>query len=140
MTQWAGRALRPLAAGTVKSGVTGKAKPEDNITVVPSCGRRPDYELKTISGDEIDDISDKVDYYGRVVDNAYAGANSTQSARRAEVNFRAPRATRPMSWNISTEKPRANAGAGLAGKYSGANAFRGVYRQGYAHGRVGFVH
>lgn len=49
-----------------------KAKPEDNITVVlPAVGVQ--ITDKDNLQDEIDDISDKVDYYDEVVDNLTLG-------------------------------------------------------------------
>ncbi len=56
-----------------------KAKPEDNITVVlPAVGVQ--ITDKDNLQDEIDDISDKVDYYDEVVDNLTLGFCSIREA------------------------------------------------------------
>lgn len=115
-----------------------KAKPEDNITVVlPAVGVQ--ITDKDNLQDEIDDISDKVDYYDEVVDNLTLG-QILLNPRGVLNQFQAPRATWPMSWNISTEKPPAPMPAPVGGKYSRANAFRGVYRQRLCAWAREFVH
>ncbi len=80
-----------------------KAKPEDNITVVPAVGVQ--ITDKDNLRDEIDDISDKVDYYDEVVDNLTLGQILLNP--RGVLNQFQGAARLPMSWNISTEKPPA---------------------------------
>ncbi len=114
MTQWAGRRrVRELCSGVLLNpALLAKAKPEDNITVVlPAVGVQITDKDNLV--DEIDDISDKVDYYDEVVDNLTLG-QILLNPRGVLNQFQGAARGWPMSWNISTETARANAGAGLA--------------------------
>ncbi|KAF0664085.1 conjugative transfer protein, partial [Salmonella enterica subsp. enterica serovar Worthington str. BCH-3194] len=112
-----------------------KAKPEDNITVVlPAVGVQ--ITDKDNLQDEIDDISDKVDYYDEVVDNLTLGQillnprgvlNQFQGAARDladELEY------------LNGKTARANAGAGLAVSIPGQTLSVAFIAKGYAHGRV----
>lgn len=112
-----------------------KAKPEDTITVVlPAVGVQ--ITDKDNLQDEIDDISDKVDYYDEVVDNLTLGQillnprgvlNQFQGAARDladELEY------------LNGKTARANAGAGLAVSIPGQTLSVAFIAKGYAHGRV----
>lgn len=89
-----------------------KAKPEDNITVVlPAVGVQ--ITDKDNLQDEIDDISDKVDYYDEVVDNLTLG-QILLNPRGVLSQFQGAARDPPMSWNISTENRPRQCRAGLA--------------------------
>lgn len=112
-----------------------KAKPEDNITVVlPAVGVQ--ITDKDNLQDEINDISDKINYYDHVVDSLTPGQillhprgvlNQFQGAARDladELEY------------LNGKTARANAGAGVAVSIPGQTLFVAFIAKGYAHGRV----
>ncbi len=135
MTQWAGRASRPriMAAGVLLNWRYWQKPNRRHITVVlPAVGVQ--ITDKDNLRDEIDDISDKVDYYDEVVDNPL-GANSAQSARRAE-SLSGRRARPADELNISTENRPRQCRRQAGGKYSRQTLSVAFIAKGYAHGRV----
>lgn len=112
-----------------------KAKPEDNITVVlPAVGVQ--ITDKDNLQDEINDISDKINYYDHVVDSLTPGQillrprgvlNQFQGAARDladELEY------------LNGKTARANAGAGVAVSIPGQTLSVAFIAKGYAHGRV----
>lgn len=112
-----------------------KAKPEDNITVVlPAVGVQ--ITDKDNLQDEINDISDKINYYDHVVDSLTPGQillrprgvlNQFQGAARDladELEY------------LNGKTARANAGAGVAVSIPGQTLSAAFIAKGYAHGRV----
>ncbi|AGR61415.1 Putative exported protein [Salmonella bongori N268-08] len=112
-----------------------KAKPEDNITVVlPAVGVQ--ITDKDNLQDEINDISDKINYYDHVVDSLTPGQillhprgvlNQFQGAARDladELEY------------LNGKTARANAGAGVAVSIPGQTLSVAFIAKGYARGRV----
>lgn len=112
-----------------------KAKPEDNITVVlPAVGVQ--ITDKDNLQDEINDISDKINYYDHVVDSLTPGQillhprgvlNQFQGTARDladELEY------------LNGKTARANAGAGVAVSIPGQTLSVAFIAKGYAHGRV----
>ncbi|VEA43597.1 conjugative transfer protein [Salmonella enterica subsp. enterica] len=112
-----------------------KAKPEDNITVVlPAVGVQ--ITDKDNLQDEIDDISDKVDYYDEVVDNLTLG-QILLNPRGVLSQFQgAARDLADELEYLNGKTARANAGAGLAVSIPGQTLSVAFIAKGYAHGRV----
>ncbi|EHM2231745.1 conjugal transfer protein TraF [Salmonella bongori] len=112
-----------------------KAKPEDNITVVlPAVGVQ--ITDKDNLQDEINDISDKINYYDHVVDSLTPGQillnprgvlNQFQGTARDladELEY------------LNGKTARANTGAGVAVSIPGQTLSVAFIAKGYAHGRV----
>lgn len=119
----------------INPALLAKAKPEDSVTVIlPAVGAQ--ITDKDNLQDEIDEISDKIDYYDEVVDNL-TPQEVLLNPRGVLNQFQG--AARDLADELEYLKgktARANAGAGLAVSIPNETLSLAFVAKGYAHGRV----
>lgn len=119
----------------INPALLAKAKPEDSVTVIlPAVGAQ--ITDKDNLQDEIDEISDKIDYYDEVVDNL-TPQEVLLNPRGVLNQFQG--AARDLADELEYLKgktARASAGAGLAVSIPNETLSLAFVAKGYAHGRV----
>lgn len=119
----------------INPALLAKAKPEDNVTVIlPSV--RAQITDKDNLQDEIDDISDKVDYYDDVIDNlTFAQFITNPQGTINQVRGAATDLADELEF-LDGKTARANAGAGIAVSIPNDVLSFAFVAKAYAHARV----
>ncbi|WP_312229713.1 conjugal transfer protein TraF [Pseudescherichia sp.] len=119
----------------INPALLAKAKPEDNVTVIlPSV--RAQISDKDNLQDEIDDISDKVDYYDDVIDNlTFAQFITNPTGTINQVRGAATDLADELEY-LDGKTARANAGAGIAVSIPNDVLSFAFVAKAYAHARV----
>ena len=119
----------------INPALLAKAKPEDNVTVIlPSV--RAQITDKDNLQDEIDDISDKVDYYDDVIDNlTFAQFITNPTGTINQVRGAATDLADELEF-LDGKTARANAGAGIAVSIPNDVLSFAFVAKAYAHARV----
>ena len=119
----------------INPALLAKAKPEDNVTVIlPSV--RAQISDKDNLQDEIDDISDKVDYYDNVIDNlTFAQFIANPTGTINQVRGAATDLADELEF-LDGKTARANAGAGIAVSIPNDVLSFAFVAKAYAHARV----
>ncbi|WP_312214152.1 conjugal transfer protein TraF [Pseudescherichia sp.] len=119
----------------INPALLAKAKPEDNVTVIlPSV--RAQISDKDNLQDEIDDISDKVDYYDNVIDNlTLAQFIADRPGVINQVRGAATDLADELEF-LDGKTARANAGAGIAVSIPNDVLSFAFVAKAYAHARV----
>lgn len=119
----------------INPALLAKAKPEDNVTVIlPSV--RAQISDKDNLQDEIDDISDKVDYYDNVIDNlTFAQFITNPTGTINQVRGAATDLADELEF-LDGKTARANAGAGIAVSIPNDVLSFAFVAKAYAHARV----
>jgi len=119
----------------INPALLAKAKPDDNVTVIlPSV--RAQISDKDNLQDEIDDISDKVDYYDNVIDNlTLAQFIADRPGVINQVRGAATDLADKLEF-LDGKTARANAGAGIAVSIPNDVLSFAFVAKAYAHARV----
>ncbi|WP_312414275.1 conjugal transfer protein TraF [Pseudescherichia sp.] len=119
----------------INPALLAKAKPDDNVTVIlPSV--RAQISDKDNLQDEIDDISDKVDYYDNVIDNlTFAQFITNPTGTINQVRGAATDLADELEF-LDGKTARANAGAGIAVSIPNDVLSFAFVAKAYAHARV----
>lgn len=119
----------------INPALLAKAKPDDNVTIIlPSV--RAQISDKDNLQDEIDDISDKVDYYDNVIDNlTYAQFITNPTGTINQVRGAATDLADELEF-LDGKTARANAGAGIAVSIPNDVLSFAFVAKAYAHARV----
>lgn len=119
----------------INPALLAKAKPDDNVTVIlPSV--RAQISDKDNLQDEIDDISDKVDYYDDVIDNlTFAQFIANPQGTINQVRGAATDLADELEF-LNGKTARANAGAGIAVSVPNDVLSFAFVAKAYAHARV----
>ncbi len=124
MAQWAGRALHVREYGSEYPGQIRRywrRRSRKTISLLSFLRSASDYGQRTnIPRMKVGIISDKVDHYDKGSSTGLTLGQILLNPRGVLNQFPGRR----VSWNISAETARANAGAGLATKCYRTNAFR----------------